>query len=353
MIDVIIPAYNNHSTIEQSLCSLVMQVNKDELQVIISNDGGEDYSEVIKIFSRWLNIKEIKCPVNRGPGFARNYALDNSDSEYIVFMDADDTFTSSYAILAMKKAMDENPHICFLIGSIAEYEKDTETGLWGITEMRPNLMFLFGHIYRRSFLDKYKIRFQTACFNEDVGFNGLCASYAGHEHVNEGVAFYGGPPLYTWTWSPTSFSRTRGDLYKKQLCIPGYTYNHLELFKRLEEDDFPIGEYLWNLMVVLFTLYSQHQLILGEKCSPIVAFYTEELNRQYFYKYYHTIKQLVQPEVFEKCFKDRMDEVDPEERAQFKMTFEEFVELMFSKPPRYDLDYLKVEQDFLHDRLEE
>lgn len=38
MIDVIIPAYNSHSTIIRTLSSIAMQLNRDELKVTIVND---------------------------------------------------------------------------------------------------------------------------------------------------------------------------------------------------------------------------------------------------------------------------------------------------------------------------
>ena len=50
MIDVIIPAYNSHDTIIRTLSSIAMQLNKNELKVTIVNDGGKDYSDIVKTF---------------------------------------------------------------------------------------------------------------------------------------------------------------------------------------------------------------------------------------------------------------------------------------------------------------
>ena len=61
MIDVIIPAYNAHETICETLSSIVLQSIKDQLNVYIVNDcSKKDYSKEIKRFSKVLNIKEIK-----------------------------------------------------------------------------------------------------------------------------------------------------------------------------------------------------------------------------------------------------------------------------------------------------
>ena len=58
MIDVIIPAYNSHSTITRTLSSIAMQLNKDEIKVTIVNDGGNDYKEIVKIFEPLLDIQD-------------------------------------------------------------------------------------------------------------------------------------------------------------------------------------------------------------------------------------------------------------------------------------------------------
>ena len=59
MIDVIIPAYNAHKTIEQTLTSIAFQSIVDKLNVYIINDYGKDYKEIIEYYSNFMNIKEL------------------------------------------------------------------------------------------------------------------------------------------------------------------------------------------------------------------------------------------------------------------------------------------------------
>ena len=67
MIDIIIPCYNSHKTIDRCLASIVTQ-NK-ECTVTLVNDGGENYSDIIKRYP--LNIREIGYNENKGVGYAR------------------------------------------------------------------------------------------------------------------------------------------------------------------------------------------------------------------------------------------------------------------------------------------
>ena len=69
-----------------------MQLNRDELKVTIVNDGGKDYKEIVEIFKPLIDIQEIGYDTNRGPGYARQYGIDNTNGEFIAFIDADDTF---------------------------------------------------------------------------------------------------------------------------------------------------------------------------------------------------------------------------------------------------------------------
>lgn len=67
MIDVIIPAYNAHSTIVRTLSSIAMQLNRNELKVTIVNDGGEGYEDLVNLFKPILDVQEISYKENRGP----------------------------------------------------------------------------------------------------------------------------------------------------------------------------------------------------------------------------------------------------------------------------------------------
>ena len=90
MLDIIIPAYNAENKIHKVLSSLTIQTIND-FNVYIIDDGSNDciYNEISK-FNSYLNIKYLKCPHIGKPGLVRNYGLENSNGDYIMFCDSDD-----------------------------------------------------------------------------------------------------------------------------------------------------------------------------------------------------------------------------------------------------------------------
>ena len=218
MIDVIIPAYNSHDTIVRTLSSIAMQLNRDELVVTIVNDGGSDYQDMVNIFKPILNIQEIGYEINRGPGYARQYGIDHTKEEFIVFIDADDTFLEACSLSLMAKPLKDSS-AKFLISSFIQIGKNNEQ-----IPVNPNLTWIFGHMYRRSFLESYNIKFTSTRANEDVGFNNMCYIIALHEMGPNGGKILR-TPTYEWHYNEASITRRGNDEYEFGICTPGYIYN--------------------------------------------------------------------------------------------------------------------------------
>ena len=106
MIDVIIPAYNAHKFIGQTLASIAFQDCIDMLNVYIVNDCSEkNYSEFVEYYVNFMNIKELSLEKNSGPGQARQYGIDNSSAEYLLFVDSDDVLSDNFAIRRLYEAI--------------------------------------------------------------------------------------------------------------------------------------------------------------------------------------------------------------------------------------------------------
>lgn len=84
------PVFNAEPYLNESVSSILNQSFKD-LELICINDGSTDNSvNVLKNFSKKDNRVRILSQNNLGAGAARNKGIDNSNGEYIYFMDADD-----------------------------------------------------------------------------------------------------------------------------------------------------------------------------------------------------------------------------------------------------------------------
>lgn len=89
-VSLIIPIYNSEKYINRCLDSLLQQT-LDNIEIICINDGSTDSSQKIleEYSSKYPNIIIFKKE-NGGCGSARNMGIDNSNGEYIEFVDSDD-----------------------------------------------------------------------------------------------------------------------------------------------------------------------------------------------------------------------------------------------------------------------
>ncbi len=89
MISVIIPIYNNETTLRRCVDSVLAQTEPD-LEILLIDDGSEDDSGTIA--DSYLADPRVRVfhKANGGLSSARNYGLDRANGEYIAFADADD-----------------------------------------------------------------------------------------------------------------------------------------------------------------------------------------------------------------------------------------------------------------------
>ena len=213
LIDVIIPAYNVPDEILfRCLSSIACQDIAPELTITIVDDASvkQNYLEVIKHFEPFLKINLLRYEENKGPGVARQYGLDHTSNGYVTFIDADDTFNGSFALKSLRNGLNAQTadgSQCQM--SVGLFEEIHEEGL------APNegpmailheqdLVWMFGKMYRRSFLDKYNIKFHpTSRANEDSGFNTLCRLCLTEK---ESINFL---PIHVYYWHEKLDSITR------------------------------------------------------------------------------------------------------------------------------------------------
>lgn len=215
-IDVIIPAYNVPDHILfRCLASVACQDIASELEVTIVDDASteQNYAEVAKCFDSVLKINILRYEVNGGPGVARQYGIDHTSNGYMTFIDADDTFNGAFALKALRNGIEMNNglyHMC-----VGVFDEVHEEGLAPgdgplLLAHEQDMVWMFGKLYRRSFIDGYNIHFhETSRANEDNGFNTmirLCSS--DQEQIN-----FIGAHVYYWHENPNSITRANDCQY--------------------------------------------------------------------------------------------------------------------------------------------
>jgi len=160
--------------------------------VVVHNSGQEYYEKVCSLFGDHKNvlIKQLDDG-NKGPSSPRNLGIDMVDTEYIAFLDSDDTYEKNCFKEALESAERNHSDITvFRRRYSLESEKlsrVTEVVLWNqfLDEIvidrdhwEADKMFVgvwgmvTSRIYRKDFVDRFHIRFEQGVpFGEDFMFN--------------------------------------------------------------------------------------------------------------------------------------------------------------------------------------
>lgn len=186
---IIIPIYNVRCFIERGLESLNQQTFHD-FEIIMVDDGSTDGSAELldDIQDNHPNIR-VFHQKNSGAGPARNLGIDNAQGEYLVFFDIDDILRENALAVIDSKLNDSDADL--LIFSYCEIDPTFgirtdfifEEALYNTNEeLRKNYVkklsgvkinngFVWNKVYRRSFIQKNDINFESLRIQQDEVFN--------------------------------------------------------------------------------------------------------------------------------------------------------------------------------------
>lgn len=180
LISVVVPVYRVEEYLAQCLESICRQTHSS-LEIIVVDDGSPDNSGKIadEFSKRDARIKVIHTE-NKGVSAARNLGIDNSDGEYIAFVDSDDRLASDfleYMLRVVKEtgayfAMSKN---CYKSPNEPQVEKD-EIETYSPERAASELLYPYieigcwNKLFRRDFLEKNNIRFPVD-FHMGEGLN--------------------------------------------------------------------------------------------------------------------------------------------------------------------------------------
>ena len=109
LFSVIIPAYNCEETIENTVDSIAESGIKD-YEILIIDDGSTDKTgSICESLSQKMPSVRYIHQINAGVSAARNCGIENSQGEYILFFDADDSLDSNSLCNAVSTVEIERP----------------------------------------------------------------------------------------------------------------------------------------------------------------------------------------------------------------------------------------------------
>lgn len=192
LFSIIIPVYNGEQCIIKCLNSIYNQGLKEEdFEVICVNDASTDNTaQVISEYQKSHdNLKLITHEKNRRQGAARNTGVKAAKGEYILYIDADDTFVLN-ALSSLKKELKKNEGLDILKFdhvSIEGNKRKEYVALSDSQEIMSGREFLLRnsiqyapwvYTFRREFLKRNNLYFVEGVVFEDGDFIIDCIRHA-------------------------------------------------------------------------------------------------------------------------------------------------------------------------------
>ena len=292
-IDVIIPAFKAHNTMMRCLSSIACQTIIDDVSVTIVNDccPEGDYSKYAEMFSECMDIREIKTEKNGGAGEARQYGIDHTDAEFIAFVDADDMLLKTTALDTLRKAIQEDESYKVASGAFTsqKYTDDPE-------RFSRMMVWVFGKLYRREFIDKYDVRFYGRA-NEDSGFNRTIYMLCDNEEERIKIVE---ESLYLYNIREDSITNINGNLYLYDVGVCGAIDNMIHAIEHVRRYK-PFSGMLIRETVSMMTYYFFSYTTTTER-APQFSIQLWEYVKKFYHTCYKRIENFVTDEAFNQMY---------------------------------------------------
>jgi len=110
LFTTVIPVHNRPAMVRQAVSSVLSQQKVDQ-QVIVVDDGSTD--DTPRALSEYSDRIMVLRQDNRGPGAARNFALQHADGQYIAFLDSDDLWLP-WTLATYRQAIEQHGQPAFV-----------------------------------------------------------------------------------------------------------------------------------------------------------------------------------------------------------------------------------------------
>lgn len=202
-LDIVIPHYKEPWEVCKYLFDTIATqrgICFDCIRAIVVNDGDCVLSD--DVFDGYPYKVEYLKKEHGGVSAARNYGLDHSDADYVMFCDIDDGFLNNYGLHLVFSAMQEGYD--YIYSNFVE-ETYTDNNTPTIFRHDNDFTFMHGKVYKRGFLVDNDIRFDPAMtLHEDGYFNTVALVVA--QKVGKLKCIE--TPFYLWRWNDNSTVRS-------------------------------------------------------------------------------------------------------------------------------------------------
>ena len=190
-VSIIIPIFNAGNLLYKCLDSVVNQSLK-EIEIVCVDDGSSDNSlEILEKYAKKDSRFKVFHQENQGVGTARNNAINQSEGEFIVFLDADDwiehdmckrlyahstQLNSDLVIFDALEHTADNKIDKVSYFSRNEFDKDYKSFVFDYKFIKNKLLVsslgaIWSKFYKSSFIKNNDIRFSKHKIYNDIEFN--------------------------------------------------------------------------------------------------------------------------------------------------------------------------------------
>lgn len=220
-ISIIITAWNAEKTIKKAILSATSQ-DYNDLEIIIVDDGSIDNTEkeILEFTEKYENIKYYKKE-NTGVADTRNFGIEKSSGDYILFLDDDDYLDNNLLKTLEPYILNDNDLVKYKLRKITEDGKLLEEIEGPIFENLPgeeafNILYANDilidspciYLIKKDIFTKNKYQFIKGAEHEDFGLMPLIIMAA---KKMSSIDIYG----YNYIQCKTSV--VRGNKYEKVL----------------------------------------------------------------------------------------------------------------------------------------
>lgn len=188
-LSVVLTVYNMEACLAESLDSLLAQDFRS-FEVICVDDGSTDGSlAILESYSRKDSRIRVISQENQGPAEARNVGLDAARGGYVIMLDSDDVFASSFFSSMMLKAKASSADVVICRSYMFDDKsKEKEISPWTVkaeqlppcpsfscsdfpdTVLSAFVGWPWDKLYKRSFIEEHGLRFPRLRNSEDLYF---------------------------------------------------------------------------------------------------------------------------------------------------------------------------------------
>lgn len=211
-LSIIIPLYNSHDIIENTLEKLysVLGEKINQCEIILTDDNSREPWKYDKL-ELYKNLRVIYSPIRRYMGGNRNRGIENAHGKWIMFLDHDDEITNEWfhLIFGLNQSLNK---INIITGQVK-----------GVCHGRCELTH--GIFYKREFLIKEKIRFSEKIKTSEDSYFTRLAYLISSDKYGTLSCYKSDKVFYIWKNNPKS---TMHKLYNEREYFEEFFKNHIK-----------------------------------------------------------------------------------------------------------------------------